>query len=530
MSEAPGVGPAAAPPLLRLRGITKRFGGLLANDGIDLDLARGEILALLGENGAGKTTLMSILFGHYVADVGSIEVAAADGGLRPLPPGSARAALDAGIGMVHQHFTLALNHSVLDNVTLGSEPLWAVRRDRAAARRRLLALIETTGLEVPLERSCAALSIGEQQRVELLKALYREARVLILDEPTAVLTPQQAARLFTTLRGLAANGFGIIFISHKLDEVMALCRRVAVLRHGRKVLEVEATDTDKARLAHAMVDRPVELPKALPQPPGPPVLEIDGVSVAPAPGREALNELGLTVHAGEILGIAGVSGNGQRSLAGLVAGTVQPARGSLRLDGAAWPGGPKALVAAGVGRIPEDRHRQGVVGDMTVWENLALEGYDAPLCRRFGLLNLAAFRRKAEALIKRFDVRCGSIESPTRLLSGGNMQKLILARVLGRSPRLLLAAQPTRGLDIGAVAAVHGHLLEARARGCAILLISEDLDELLQLSDRVRVLYRGRLGPSRRRAEIELGRLGLEMAGEDPERRAPVGQDSPDAA
>ncbi len=518
MSEAPAAGPFVAPPLLRLRGITKRFGDLVANDGIDLDLARGEILALLGENGAGKTTLMSILFGHYVADAGAIEVAGDDGLLRPLPPASSRAALDAGIGMVHQHFTLAQNHSVLDNVTLGTERLWAWRQDRAAARAKLRRLIETTGLDVPLETSCGELSIGEQQRVELLKALYRDARVLILDEPTAVLTPQQAERLFVTLRGLAENGLGIIFISHKLDEVMALCRRIAVLRHGRKVLEVEAADTDEARLAHAMVDRPVELPKAQPRPRGEPVLDLDAVHVAAGHGIEGLDDLNLTVHAGEILGIAGVSGNGQRSLAGLVAGTLQPAAGTMRLLGEPWPaGGPKVLVQAGVGRIPEDRHRQGVVGDMTVWENLMLEGYDAPICRRFGLLKLEHFRRKAAALAEQFDIRCGDIGAPTRLLSGGNMQKLILARVLERNPRLILAAQPTRGLDIGAVAAVHQHLLDARQRGAAILLISEDLDELLALGDRVRVLYRGRLGPSHRRAEIELARLGLEMAGQNPD-------------
>ena len=512
-------GASAAPPLLRLRGITKRFGDLLANDGVDLDLHQGEILALLGENGAGKTTLMSILFGHYVADAGTIEVAGADGTLRPLPPGSSRAALAAGIGMVHQHFTLAANHSVLDNITLGTERLWAWRQDRAAARAKLEGLIEATGLEVPLDAPCGSLSIGEQQRVELLKALYRDARVLILDEPTAVLTPQQAERLFVTLRRLAAKGLGIVFISHKLDEVLALCHRVAVLRHGRKVLEVAASGIDKARLAHAMVDRPVELPTAEPRPAGEPVLELAGVGAAAGDGSEALGELTLTVHAGEILGIAGVSGNGQRSLAGLVAGTIRPTTGTLRLLGRPWPkGGPKALVRAGVGRIPEDRHRQGVVGDMTVWENLMLEGYDAPICRRWGVfLKLHHFRRKAKNLIERFDIRCGDLEGPTRLLSGGNMQKLILARVLERNPRLILASQPTRGLDIGAVAAVHRHLLDARARGAGILLITDDLDELLQLADRVRVLYRGRLGPPHQRAEIDLARLGLEMAGQAPQ-------------
>ncbi len=505
------------PPLLRLRGITKRFGGVVANDSIDLDLAPGEILALLGENGAGKTTLMSILFGHYVADEGSIEVTGPDGALRRLPPGSARAALASGIGMVHQHFTLAMNHSVLDNVILGTERLWAWRQDLGHARAALGRLIEETGLAVPLDARVGSLGVGEQQRVELLKALYRNARVLILDEPTAVLTPQQSALLFSTLRRLAGGGLGIIFISHKLEEVLSLAHRVAVLRHGRKVLEVEATGTDKARLAHAMVDRPVELPKALPQPVGAPALELLGVGVAAAPGVEPLVDVGLAVHEGEILGIAGVSGNGQRSLAGLVAGTLLPDRGTLRLAGAAWPtGGPKALIARGVGRIPEDRHRQGVVGDMTLWENLALEGYDAPGCRRFGLLDLARLRRRAQGLRERYDIRGGGIETPARLLSGGNMQKLILARVLEPRPRLILASQPTRGLDIGALAEVHRHLLDARARGAAILLISEDLDELLQLADRVAVLYRGQLGPARARAALDLRQLGLEMAGQEP--------------
>jgi simple sugar transport system ATP-binding protein len=510
-------GDTAPPPLLRLRGITKRFGDFKANDGVDLDLGKGEILALLGENGAGKTTLMNILFGQYVADVGKIEVAGPKGGLTALPPGSPRAALDAGVGMVHQHFTLAMNHSVLDNITLGTEPIWAWRRDTATARQKLDALIDETGLEVPLERRAGELSIGEQQRVELLKALYRDAKVLILDEPTAVLTPQQSERLFVTLRRLAAKGLGIIFISHKLDEVLALCQRVAVLRHGRKVLDVTAAGRQKADLAHAMVDRPVEMPEARPREPGAPVLELEGVTVEPSVGIEPLSDLALTVQAGEILGIAGVSGNGQRSLAALVAGTIRPERGQLRFAGEAWPsGGPKEVVAAGVGRIPEDRHRQGVVGEMTVWENLALEGYDTPACRSFGLLRLDAFRRRAKALAERFDIRCSGVESATRLLSGGNMQKLILARALEPMPRLILASQPTRGLDIGAVAAVHRHLLDARARGAAVLLITEDLDELLQLSDRVRVLYRGRLGPSRRRAEIELAALGLEMAGQQP--------------
>ncbi len=509
--------PERPPPLLRLRGITRRFGDLVANDRIDLDLAKGEILALLGENGAGKTTLMSILFGHYVADEGSIEITGADGAWHRLQPGSARAALAAGIGMVHQHFTLAMNHTVQENIVLGTAPLWAWRQDLAHARAALARLMEETGLVVPLEARVGSLGVGEQQRVELLKALHRKARVLILDEPTAVLTPQQGALLFKTLRRLAAGGLGIVFISHKLEEVLSLAHRVAVLRHGRKVLEVEAAGTDKARLAHAMVDRPVELPKALPQPKGDPMLELRGVGLEARSGIEPLVDLDLTVHAGEIVGIAGVSGNGQRSLAGLVAGTRRPDRGRLGLAGGLWPeGGPKALIARGVGRIPEDRHRQGVVGDMTIWENLALESYDRMACRRLGLLDPGRLRQRAQALRERYDIRGGGIDTPARLLSGGNMQKLILARVLEPEPRLILASQPTRGLDIGALAEVHRHLLAARARGAAILLISEDLDELMQLADRIAVLYRGHLGPARPRAGLDLRTLGLEMAGQSP--------------
>ncbi|MCB1972431.1 MAG: ABC transporter ATP-binding protein [Geminicoccaceae bacterium] len=494
-------------PHLELRGVTKRFGALLANDAIDLALDRGEVLALLGENGAGKTTLMSILFGHYVADEGSVLL---DG--IPLMPGSPRAALAAGIGMVHQHFTLADNLSVIDNIILGTEPLFAFRQKRRDARARIDALIAETGLEVPVDEMVGHLSIGEQQRVELLKALYRNASVLILDEPTAVLTPQQADRLFVTLRKLAAGGLGIIFISHKLDEVMALSSRVAVLRHGRKVMEARTADVTKAVLARSMVDREVAMPLPMSRVAGAPVLEMRGVSIASA--REPLVEVDLVLHSGRVLGIAGVSGNGQRALQGLVGGALRPDRGIMRLDGRAWPGAdPRALMRNGVGRIPEDRHAQGVVGDMAVWENMVLEDYDSPRWRRFGLLRIAAMRERAGMLVQTYDVRCDGIDTPTRLLSGGNMQKLILGRVLDRAPQLILAAQPTRGLDVGAVAQVHAHLLQAREHGAAILLISEDLDEILAISDEIAVIHRGRLSPPVSREEADLGRLGLMMAG-----------------
>ena len=501
-------------PVLRLAGVTKRFGDLLANDAIDLELRRGETLALLGENGAGKTTLMSILFGHYVADAGQVLVADATGTLRPLPSGSPRAALAAGIGMVHQHFALAGNLSVLDNVTLGTEPLWRWRRRAGAARRKLQQLIAGAGLAIPLDAPVASLSIGERQRVEILKALYRDVRVLILDEPTAVLTPQEADGLFATLGRLAGQGLAVLFISHKLDEVMRLCRRVAVLRAGRKVAEFPVRGTSPAAIAEAMVGRPVTLPRRDAQRPGPPVLQLRAVTV-PGGGGVGLDAANLTVHAHEILGIAGVSGNGQRALSGLLAGLRQPTSGELHLAGGPWPpGGAAGAVAAGVGRIPEDRLGEGVVADLPIAKNLVLETHRRAAYQRLGFLRGGSLQAHAEALIRTYDVRCEGPQQRVGLLSGGNIQKLLLGRVLELDPRLILADQPTRGLDVGAVAFVHGRLLDARRRGAAVVLISEDLEELLRLSDRVAVLHRGRLSASLPTSGVTVRELGLLMTGQ----------------
>ena len=500
--------------VLRLEGISKRFGELLANDDIDLELRRGEILALLGENGAGKTTLMSILFGHYVADAGRVLVAGHAGTLQPLPPGSPHAALAAGIGMVHQHFALAANLSVLDNIVLGTEPLWRWRRHRGAARRKLAALIATAVLEVQMEAGVASLSLGERQRVEILKALYRDVRVLILDEPTAVLTPQEAERLFATLGRLAQGGLAILFISHKLDEVMRLCRRVAVLRAGRKVAELDIDRTSPGSIAEAMVGRAVTLPRRDALQPGRPVLELSGVTVAGRTGRR-MADVTLTVRAHEIVGIAGVSGNGQRALAALLAGSAPAAAGEVRLCGRAWPGGgARAATAAGVGRIPEDRLSDGVVGELSIAENLALEIYHRPASQRWGFLRRSRLAAQARALIAAYDVRCEGPAQRIGLLSGGNMQKLLLARVLELAPQLLLADQPTRGLDVGAVAFVHARLLDARRRGAGVVLISEDLEELLRLSDRVAVMHRGTLSPTMPTSGVTVRELGLLMTGQ----------------
>ncbi len=501
-----------APVVLRLSGLTKRFGAVLANDGVDLDLHRGEVLALLGENGAGKTTLMNMLFGHYLPDAGQVMVADAGGHLRPLPPGDPQAALDAGIGMVHQHFTLALNLSAFDNITLGAEPLWVPRRARGRLRARIEAIMADTGLVVPLDAPVARLTVGERQRVEILKALYREARILVLDEPTAVLTPQEADSLFATVGRMAERGLAVIFISHKLREVLAFSRRIAVLRHGRKVGEMATTTADQAAIARLMVGAETEAEARPSMTPGAPMLELDDIDLGTGDPRRSLKDVSFTVHTHEIVGIAGVSGNGQAALAALLSGLAAPDRGALRLAGAEVTRfEPAGMLRAGVGRIPEDRHHDGVVGSMSVAENLALEALDTPAVARLGVLRRAAMRAWAVTAAQDYDIRGPGPEAEVRLLSGGNMQKLILARVFARKPRLILANQPTRGLDIGAAHAVARRLLEARARGAGVVLISEDLDEILGLADRVLVMHDGRLSEavSRDRAVI-----GLMMAGE----------------
>lgn len=501
-------------PFLRLAGITKRFGALVANDAIDLELAAGEILGLLGENGAGKSTLMSVLFGHYAADQGEVLVAGDGGTLRPLPPGSPRAALAAGIGMVHQHFTLADNRSAFDNIVLGTVPWWRPRRRSGAARARIAELAGRSGLAVPLDEPAGSLSVGERQRVEILKALYRDAQVLILDEPTAVLTPPETEALFGTLRQLAAGGVGIILISHKLGEVMGLCGRVAVLRRGRKVLEAATASLAEAELAEALIGRTVAARRREAVAPGPPVLELERVS---APGRVGLRQASLQVRAAEIVGIAGVAGNGQEALTAVVAGLVAPSAGVIRLRGERWPGAsPRRLKRAGVGRVPEDRHRHGLVGDLGVADNLVLESYRSRRFQAAGLRRTEAVTAHAVEAIRAFGVATSGPAQPARLLSGGNAQKLVLARALDGDPVLILADQPCRGLDVGAVAEVHGRLLAARRRGAGVLLLSEDLDELLSLADRIAVLHRGELGPALPAGSLSPRDLGLMMAGRSP--------------
>jgi len=493
---------------LKLANISKHFGAVVANDDISLSLAKGEVLALLGENGAGKTTLMNILFGHYVADRGYIEI---DG--RPLTPGEPQEAIKAGVGMVHQHFTLADNLTVLDNITLGTEPLFQLWRNTRRAKQKLADMAGRFGLKVDPDVMVSELSVGEKQRVEILKALYRDARILILDEPTAVLTPGEADQLFNILREMVEQGLSIVFISHKLHEILAISDRVAVLRHGKIVGEVVTAEANKALLAEMMVGHAVSRPSLAHLPAGDTVLELRDVSLAAMAGSVALKSVNLTVREKEVVGIAGVAGNGQAGLASIVNGLSKPDKGELFLYGEpVRRADPRALVAAGVARIPEDRGVDGVVGEMLIWENMI--GEQLRERAKAGIwIDQAAAITETKALIERFDVRCEGPDAETRLLSGGNIQKLILARSLSRQPRLLIANQPIRGLDEGAIAYVQSQILAAKEQGAGVLLISEDLDELFDISDRIAVLYHGTLLGPFAVDELNVAEVGLMMSG-----------------
>ncbi len=496
-------------PVLQLDNISKRFGAIQANDDISLSLAKGEVLALLGENGAGKTTLMSILFGHYVPDAGTIHIEGSE-----LPAGRPRAAIRAGIGMVHQHFSLAPNLTVLENVMTGTEKLWSFKSERTAGRARLISIASRFGLGVNPDARLGDLSVGEQQRVEILKALYNDARILILDEPTAVLTNIEAERLFQTLREMARQGLSLIFISHKLDEVISAADRVVVLRGGKVVAERRTGETSKAELAELMVGRRVTRPVREASTPGAVVFEAVGVTVTDG-GQERLRDISFQLHAGETLGIIGVSGNGQATLSHLVNGLVGWSRGDIMLFGQPVTDvSVESLIDAGIGRIPEDRNKEGAIGELAVWENAVLERIASPRFSRHGLVDRKAGMAFAQEIIAEFDIRGGGPSTRTRLLSGGNMQKLILGRNLHDRPKILIAAQPTRGLDEGAVAAVHARILQARKEGTAVLLISEDLDEVIGLADRIQAIVKGRLSPPIDAQSADPRKLGLMMSGE----------------
>ncbi len=495
-------------PLIEMRGISKRFGTVAANADVDLVLMPGEILGLLGENGAGKTTLMNILFGVYQADNGTIAIEG-----QPARIGSAADALASGIGMVHQHFHLAPRLTVLENLLVGL-PGQGGRLDRAGGLAGLAKIREQFGLSLEPDRPVSSLSVGEQQRLEIVKALFRGARMLILDEPTAVLTPAEVDGLFGALRSMAAQGFGIIFISHKLNEVRALTHRCVVLRHGRVAGEVaDPANTTAAEMARLMCGHEIVPPKRPESVKGDAVLKLDGVSTAGHSGAP-LRQASLAVRSGEIVGIAGVSGNGQKALAGVIAGTLAPSEGRVEVRGQAVASfSPNAMMALGVGRIPEDRMTEGLVTALPLADSFVLPRIGDPAFSRKGLLKPGAIVAFAEEQIKAFDIRCPGPFARAGSLSGGNLQKALLARELAFDPAVLVAAQPTRGLDIGAARFVHEKFLALRAKGCGLVVISEDLEELLVLSDRIAVMYEGRIAGILDASDATVERIGLLMAG-----------------
>src|ERR671922_615102 len=471
-------------PIVVMEGITKRFPGVVANDRVDLELREGEIHALVGENGAGKSTLMRVLYGMYPADSGRILVR---GELVKIA--SPRDAIAVGIGMVHQHFVLVDPFTVTENVILGEEG--GVVLDIDGAHERVAELAETYGFRVRPSAVVEDLSVGEEQRVEILKALYRGVDILILDEPTAVLTPSEANELFENLRKLRADGKTVVFISHKLDEVLAIADRITVLRRGKVVGETAPAETSKEQLAEMMVGRPVLFRLEKPDVRvGEAVMVVDDLEVG-----DRLRGVDLEVRAGEILGVAGVEGNGQRELAEALIGLRPPTAGRILLDGRDVAGVSAGEVRGlGVAYIPEDRHDRGLVLDMTLWENSILGRQSKPgVVGRLGLLLIRKIKEWAARLIRDYDVRASSIQVPAATLSGGNQQKLILARELEETPRLVIAHQPTRGLDVGAIEFVWRKILEQKSLGAGVLLISAELEEIYELSDRIVTIYEGRI-------------------------------------
>ena len=523
---------APEPPAIELRGISKAFGPVQANKGIDLSVPRGTIHGIIGENGAGKSTLMSILYGFYRPDAGEILI-----GGKPVAIADSQAAIRAGIGMVFQHFKLVQNFTVLENVILGAEDGGLLRPSLARARGELQRLAREYELQVDPDALVEDLSVGHQQRVEILKALYRQADILILDEPTGVLTPAEADHLFRILRGLRDEGKTIILITHKLREIMEITDNVSVMRRGEMVASVRTAETSPAALAELMVGRKVLLrvDKA-PARPGAPVLEVRGLRMVDAQGVERLRGIDLTIRAGEILGLAGVAGNGQTQLLEILGGYPEAGArlsGEVRLNGRLLPlagSDARARRHAGIGHVPEDRQAEGLILEFSAWENVAFGYHDAPEYNRGWLMDEAAIRADAQGKIERFDVRPPDPDLAARNFSGGNQQKIVVAREVERDPDLLLIGQPTRGVDIGAIEFIHKRIVALRDAGRAVLLVSVELDEILALSDRIAVMFDGRIMGERRPDEATTGDLGCLMAGVDPAVAPPEAAIPPAAA
>ncbi len=496
---------------LELRGITKRFPGVIANENVDLTVEPGQIHALLGENGAGKTTLMNVLYGLYKQDEGEILVDGSRVVFRD--PGDA---IKAGIGMVHQHFMLVPVFTVTENVMLGVESTRGPLRvlDKATARARIVEISDRHNLHVDPDALIEDLPVGVRQRVEIIKTLYRRSNLLILDEPSAVLTPQETEELFEIMRSLQAGGTSIIFITHKLNEVLAISDRITVLRRGKVVGSAIPAEATQQSLAQMMVGRPVELEveKGTARPAGP-VLEIAGLAVRDDRGHLAVRDLDLVVHAGEIVAVAGVQGNGQTELVEAITGLRRTAAGSIRIAGSEIRPSPRRIFEAGVAHVPEDRLEEGLVPAFTVAENLCLNTYYLPPFADGVRLHRDAIMATAVELVAQFDVRTPSVFNEAANLSGGNQQKVIVAREFSRPIKLLVAAQPTRGLDVGSIEYIHRRVVEKRDEGAAVLIVSTELDEVLALGDRIAVMYRGQIVAILDPAEATPELLGLYMGG-----------------
>jgi general nucleoside transport system ATP-binding protein len=519
--EGPGASPQAATtsaepeettaaPALEMRGITKRYPGVVANDHIDLSVRPGEIHALLGENGAGKTTLMNVLYGLAKPDEGTILL----GGKEVTISGPVDA-IARGIDMVHQHFMLVPVLTVAENIILGEETMRGrVFLDAGESRRRIRELAQRFGFEIDPDAKVGQLPVGQQQRVEILKALYRDARILVLDEPTAVLTPQETTEIFAVLRRLAAEGHSIVFISHKLYEVLEIADRITVIRRGKVVGQRLPAETNEDDLAELMVGREVQLTVDRGEShPGDVRLRVVGLRAKDDRGHEAVRGVDLEVRAGEILGIAGVAGNGQDQLVEAIMGLRRPAAGTVHLDEQDITGkSPRALADAGVGYVPGDRQRFGLILNFPLTDNLVLNSYHRQPYSRGGLRDDEAIDDNARTLIGEFDIRAPTAEVAAATLSGGNQQKCIVAREYSRALRLLVLDQPTRGLDVGSIEFIHRRTIEERDRGTAILLVSAELDEVLELSDRVAVMYRGRIVAERDARTADKNEVGVLMA------------------
>ena len=517
MTASPG--PVVSAPALEMRGITKRYPGVVANDGINLSVRPGEIHALLGENGAGKSTLMNILYGLARPNEGEILL---DG--EPVAINGPSDAIARGISMVHQHFMLVPVLTVAENILLGAETMAnRVFLDRNEARRRILELGRRFGFEIDPDELVGRLSVGWQQRVEILKALYRDTRILVLDEPTAVLTPQETRDVFAVLRRLAGEGRSIIFISHKLYEVLEIADRITVIRRGRVVGERVPAQTNEEDLAELMVGREVQLVVDRGEShPGEVLLTVEHLDVPDDRGRQVVHDVSFEVRAGEILGIAGVAGNGQDELVEAITGLRRPSAGRIRLgDDDITQADPREAHERGMSFVPADRHRFGMVASFPLTDNLVLTDYYAPPYARRGVRDEAAVAERAEEAIREFDIRTPSATVTAGTLSGGNQQKMVVAREFDRDLRLLVLDQPTRGLDVGSVEFIHRQTIRKRDAGTAVLLVSAELDEVLELSDRIGVMYRGRLvavldGPSAGREQVGLlMATGGQARGED---------------